>query len=301
MSPIGRGDFLVAHWEGRLSCRPLDRVGRRGLRPCTLPHHRTYRFRYPAVGVTIGLSFRFSPPLRLDLRPSGLPGSTLGPSVPGPGRPPRPAVGGSCDPADESTIGPVRLLRSFVPPALPGFFATMTSADFSKALTLEISPSKVLPLSPRAARLYLMRLDGIRVSLFLASSPPAPGLDADSCSCGRGFAFRFLQLHLTATPCGSAKVGSITSFGIFHPLETAHVGHTRGDFLVACASPLLKIRRPEGVEGESVEWGLRPPCPPGRRQESRRSTPPNRRQESRRSHKEKGATAGAVAPFRWIR
>jgi len=62
----------------------------------------------------------------------------------------------------------------------------------------------VLPLSPRAARLYLVRLDGVRVSLFLASSPPAPGLTAGSCSCGRGFAFRFLQLHLTATPCGSA-------------------------------------------------------------------------------------------------
>ena len=224
---------------------PTDRVGRRGLRPCTLPHHRTYRFQYPAVGVTQGSgklrlhlslvqgrSFRFPPPLRLDLRPSGLPGSTLGPSVPDPRGSPRPVVGGSCDPADESTIGPVRLLRSFAPPALPGFLATMTSADFSKALTLEISPSKVLPLSPRAARLYLMRLDGVRVSLFLASSPPAPGLTAGSYSCGRGFACRFLQLHLAATPCGSAKVGSITSFGIFHPLETAHVGHTRGDFPV---------------------------------------------------------------------
>ena len=39
--------------ERRLSSRP-DRVGRRGLRPCTLPHHRTYRFQYPAVGVTRG-------------------------------------------------------------------------------------------------------------------------------------------------------------------------------------------------------------------------------------------------------
>ena len=32
-----------------------------------------------------------------------------------------------------------------------------------------------------------------------------------------------------------------------------------GGFLAACSSPLLKIRRPEGVEGESVQWGLRPP------------------------------------------
>ena len=29
-----------------------DRVGYWGLRPSTLPHHRTYRFRYPAVEVT---------------------------------------------------------------------------------------------------------------------------------------------------------------------------------------------------------------------------------------------------------
>jgi hypothetical protein len=88
----------------------------------------------------------------------------------------------------------------------------MTSADFSPALTDEISPSKVLYLSQRTARLYLTRLDGLRVSSSLADSPPVPGLTADSCSCGRRFAFRFLQLRLTATPCGSAKVGSITSF-----------------------------------------------------------------------------------------
>ena len=200
MPPVGRGDFLVAHWEGRLSCRPLG--GRLSCRPlggatflspvgrgdflvahwgggflaahsigsgagdcAPAPSHTTgrtvfsiRRLESPEAlsSLVQGLSFRFPPPLRLDLRPSGLPGSTLGPSVPGPGRPPRPAVGASCDPAAESTIGPVRLLRSFAPPALPGFFATMTSADFSQALTLEISPSKVLPLSPRAARLYLM-------------------------------------------------------------------------------------------------------------------------------------------------
>ena len=165
----------------------------------------------------------------LELHPSGFTGSTLTPSGPAPGvLPPDPVLGVLDAPLDESSIRSVRLLRSFAPPALPGFFATMTSADFSKALTFETSPSKVLPLSPRAARLYLLRLDGLRVSLFLASSPPAPGLTAGSCPCGRGFACRFLQLHLAATPCGSAKVGSITSFRISHPLETAHVGHTRG-------------------------------------------------------------------------
>ena len=87
----------------------------------------------------------------------------------------------------------------------------MTSADFSEALTSEISPSKVLSLSRRAARLYLTCLGGGRASLLLASSPPMHGLSAGSFSYGRRFAFRFLQFHLTATPCGSARVGSITS------------------------------------------------------------------------------------------
>ena len=182
---------------------------------------RSFLFRFPPSSGTR------TPPFRLHgLHPHAVRAGTGG-------SPPDPVLGVLDAPLDESSIRSVRLLRSFAPPALPGFFATMTSADFSKALTLETSPSKVLPLSPRAARLYLLRLDGLRVSLFLASSPPAPGLTAGSCPCGRGFACRFLQLHLAATPCGSAKVGSITSFRISHPLETAHVGHTRGEACLA--------------------------------------------------------------------
>jgi len=92
-----------------------------------------------------------------------------------------------------------------------GFFANTASADFSQALAQEISPGKVQNLSPRAARLYLMRLDDCRASLFPASLPPAPGLTADSYSYGREFALRFLQLHLAATPCGFATVAVIGS------------------------------------------------------------------------------------------
>jgi hypothetical protein len=40
-------------------------------------------------------------------------------------------------------------------------------------------------LSPRAARLYLMRLDDLWTSLFPASLSPASGLTASSCSDGR--------------------------------------------------------------------------------------------------------------------
>ena len=76
----------------------------------------------------------------------------------------------------------------------------MASADFSEALTSEISPSKVLYLSPRTVRLYLTRLDGFWVSPSPAGLPPVSGLAAGSCSYGRGFAIRFLQL----SPRGSA-------------------------------------------------------------------------------------------------
>ncbi len=76
------------------------------------------------------------------------------------------------------------------------FSATTASADFSPALTGEISPGKMLILSPRADRLYLTRLGGHWASLIPASSPPTPGLTADFCSFSRGFAYRFLQLHL---------------------------------------------------------------------------------------------------------
>ena len=212
------------------SCRPSPAVAEplpRPPRSCRRDHLFHQRLvPLPSFRVFAATETR-SPPFRLD-------GFHPWAFRPGPeDLSPAPVFGVLGASIGESSIRSVRLLRSFAPPALPGFFATTTSADFSRALTLEISPSKVLHLSPRAARLYLMRLDGVRVSLLLASSPPAPGLAAGSCSCGRGFAFRFLQLHLAATPCGSARVGPITSLGIFHPLDTAHVGRTSGDFLVA--------------------------------------------------------------------
>ena len=82
----------------------------------------------------------------------------------------------------------------------------MTSADFLAALTAEISPSKVRYLSPRAVRLYRTRLDGLRVLLLLASSPPVPSLAAGSCSYGRVFATRFFQVGLAASPLRFATV-----------------------------------------------------------------------------------------------
>ena len=108
-------------------------------------------------------------------------------------------------------------LQPFAPAALPAFFATTASADFSPALPEEISPGKVQNLSPRAARLYRLRLDDLWASLFRASLPPAPGLTASSCSYGRRFATRFFQLHLAVTPCGSLRLPSSAPVGSFHP------------------------------------------------------------------------------------
>ena len=88
----------------------------------------------------------------------------------------------------------------------------MAFADFSKALTFEISPSKVLYLSPRAARLYLTRLgwtSGFAVpSQLTARARP---------HCRFVFLRSWVRLPLpSASPRGyalrSAKVGSITSF-----------------------------------------------------------------------------------------
>ncbi len=49
------------------------------------------------------------------------------------------------------------VLRPFAPALLPAFLATTASADFSSALTEEISPGKVLNLSLHTARLYRAR------------------------------------------------------------------------------------------------------------------------------------------------
>ena len=91
----------------------------------------------------------------------------------------------------------------------------MASADFSRTLILELSPSKdwVFPLVPPDSTLHIV--GDSWASPALAGSPHAPGLAIGSYSCGRGFAFRFLQLHLTATPCGLATVVVTSSVKYF--------------------------------------------------------------------------------------
>ena len=91
-------------------------------------------------------------------------------------------------------------------------------------------------LFPRAARLYLMRLDDLRASLFVASLPPAPGLTASSCSCGREFATRLFRLRLAVTPCvyGCRHRPRLAPF--IH-LDSAHAGHSTRAYQARCAEP----------------------------------------------------------------
>lgn len=96
--------------------------------------------------------------------------------------------------------------------------ATTASADSSRALTREVSPGKVLPLSPRAAQLYPPRIfDGLRTSPSLVGSSPAAGLAAGSCSCGRGFVSRFFRPRLAAAPCVRLRLPPSAPSDSFHP------------------------------------------------------------------------------------
>ena len=129
-------------------------------------------------------------------------------------------------------------------------------------------------LSPRAAWLYLMRLDDLWASLFRASLPPAPGLTASSCSYGREFASRFFQLRLAATPCGSLRLPSSAPVGSFHPTRFrpcwAHSAadcqsaSSPGRHLPLCSplpSPLPPPSSPSSAAPSSVCRRLPPPRP----------------------------------------
>jgi hypothetical protein len=68
------------------------------------------------------------------------------------------------------------VLQPFAPSCFHDFLTNTASADFSQTLAQEISPGKVLKLSARAAKLYLMRLSvmvGFRVSLHTYRPHPA--------------------------------------------------------------------------------------------------------------------------------
>ena len=221
--------------------RAPDRVGYRGLRPGTLPHHRTYGFPYPAVGPS-GCTYppqdrqaanHRPPPVpraslsvgmdaTLTLAPTGLGpprlhrfllrpaprfvplhrGRTLRPGTPG-------NLLGACVSRSSSfapwSFGPL-LQRRYPPSSLQ--WPLLTSPSLSRR-----SPPQVrccfFPFIPSGSTSHVS--DGHGASLWPASLPPVRGLSADSCSYGQRFVPRFLQLGRAACaprlpPCGSLRL-----------------------------------------------------------------------------------------------
>jgi hypothetical protein len=131
------------------------------------------------------------------------------------------------------------LLRPLAPRALPRFFATTASADFSLALTKEISPGKVQNLSPRAARLYRMRL---RMTLWLRCCQPARRPHPASLP----FRIPTVESLLRASFSFTSRLRLAFRYGCRHRLrlapliqqDSAHAGHT-GASTLACRMALL--------------------------------------------------------------
>src|SRR5208283_2995755 len=143
----------------------LDRVGSRRLRTVTLPHHRTCRFQHPAVEPRSSLSVVGTRRLSLACPRSGGGGCTTGPFFVGW------IVIAVIASARLACLFGLSFASFFFSSALWFFgpsllapserlFTTIASADSSKALAPEVSPSKVSALSERAVWLYLMRLGG---------------------------------------------------------------------------------------------------------------------------------------------
>ena len=118
-----------------------------------------------------------------------------------------------------------RCLFSFGPSlhrAFPSFLATMASADSPPTLINEVSPGKVRVLSQRAARLYRLRFNSPRASLFLASSPSASRPHCLFVFLRSSVCLPLLSANTVPwrLPCGSATVGAVPSGNDFHVAST---------------------------------------------------------------------------------
>jgi hypothetical protein len=178
----------------------LDRVGRRGLRPGTLPHHRTCGFPHSAVGLSGGLPSPVRSRSMPDTR-TGWATSSFGPRLVS--LESRPQL--SCSAASSVRSWPgqsLAWLRLVLWPfALPGFrraSSLLRPLLTSPGLSAGGSP-RVSGCSFRSRRWALQSaVSDSRASWSLAHSPPAPCLTAHSCSCGRTFAFH----PFAPAPCG---------------------------------------------------------------------------------------------------
>jgi len=186
-------------------------MGSRGLRPVTLPHHRTCGLPHPAVGVqetTVphGAGASCQPRTLPDwVHPSVASADHRKPSF------------ARC-PVVSADYATSLHRPCFLHPSAPrscrryaAIFTTTASADCSRALTRELSPGKVHELSACAVRLYQMRLSvtvGFRV--LSPAHRPHLGLPACSCSFGRTFAPDGFRAVCLAAPAWSFATVVVT-------------------------------------------------------------------------------------------
>jgi len=183
-----------------LKGQPIDRVGRRGLRPGTLPHHRTCGFPHPAVE----RSGVLPSPVRSQFMPDTRPGwatSSFGPCLVSPESRPKLSCSAASSVRSRSGQNLAWLPLVLRPFALPGFrrassllWPLLTSPGLSAGGSPRVS---VCSFRSRRWALHDVASDSW-ASRLLAHSPPTPCLSAHSCSCGRTFAFH----PFAPAPCG---------------------------------------------------------------------------------------------------
>jgi hypothetical protein len=244
-----REEFEPRLCDRKRCCAPLatavqnDRVGCRGLRAGTLPHHRTCGF-LASGGWNLQRSSvpNLQPMRRRTLRriEGPLPWAR------------RLAVWNSdrsCHVplfrsfSRRSARFPVGSVGSFGPSHRDAFLfvrpsiATTASADFPAPLSAGISPGQVPVLSVRTSGLYRMPSVTVGLSCVVACSPPTSCLSAHLCSFSRTFAFH----PFAPPPCGDdlavrLRLASLPPSGTFHPDRP---GPCRAH---DCASPLALCR-----------------------------------------------------------
>jgi len=200
-----------------------DRVGCRGLRPGTLPHHRTCGFPHPAVGPSRVLPSRARSSGTTNT-PTGWGPSAFGLSFASPGWRPqlsRPA-------ASFVSLSPIPVpgLALFGPSALrieTPFCSCVPPALLRPLLTsLRLSAQGSPRVSVRSFRSRLRALQNVvsefRTSCLLAHSSPTSCLAARLCSFGRAFAFhpfapppRGDDLAVRLRLASQAPVGNLSS------------------------------------------------------------------------------------------
>jgi hypothetical protein len=185
------------------ACGPGDRVGCRGLRPGTLPHHRTCGFPHTAIGSRGSLPSQARGPNN-PKHSGGLGAFCVWPTV-------------SQSKVVTVVVTPCRFVRSFViqPSILVSSarsFGPSLETPFCSCVPLTLlwplltSRSLSTPGSPRVSacsfrsRLWALQhaVSDSWASLVLACSPPTSCLTAHLCSFGRTFASR----PFAPAPCG---------------------------------------------------------------------------------------------------